>query len=110
MHWSLKLILDLPKAILEFRRNHIKAARLHKIEKKHGSIAGYKAMLKDPEFSHAEVDIYMDMLPEILECKDDYSPLELEWFLTKGEEYGVLKRVEDIPVEPDESWRKWEEE
>ena len=109
MHWTLKLILDLPSAILEFRRNHIKAARLHKIEKKHGSIAGFRAMLKDPEFAKAEIDIYMDMLPEIMASKEKYTSQEITWFLDKGEEYGVLKIVDDTPVEPNNDWKKWEE-
>ena len=38
--------------------------KLHKIEKKHGSIASFKAMILDPELSQAEMEIYVDLLPE----------------------------------------------
>ena len=110
MHWSLRLILDLPKSILLFRRNHIRFAKLQKIEDKYGSIAGFKAMLEDPELSVAEVEIYIDLLPEVMENTEKYSAEEMEFFIGKGEEYGVLQRVDDMPVDPDESWRKWEEE
>lgn len=110
MHWSLKLILDLPSAILEFRRNHIKAARLHKIEKKLGSIAGFKAMLNDPQFANADEEIYMDMLPEILANKEDFSEEDLLWFLNKGEEYGILKRVTDDKIQDSSLWKQWEEQ
>jgi hypothetical protein len=109
MHWSLRLILDLPKSILLFRKNHIKMTKLHKIEKKHGSIASFKAMILDPELSQAEMEIYVDLLPEIMENTEIYSTEEMEWFLTKGEEYGILKRVEESPP-IDDSWKRWEEE
>jgi len=110
MHWSLRLILDLPKSILLFRKNHIKMTKLHKIEKKHGSIASFKAMILDPELSQAEMEIYVDLLPEIMENTEIYSTEEMEWFLAKGEEYGILKRVEERHPEPDDSWKRWEEE
>lgn len=110
MHWSLRLILDLPKSILLFRKNHIRFAKLQKIEDKYGSIAGFKAMLEDPELSVAEVEIYMDLLPEVMENREKYSTEEIKFFLLKGEEYGILRRVEDSPVEPDDSWKRWEEE
>ena len=86
MHWSLRLILDLPKSILLFRKNHIKMTKLHKIEKKHGSIASFKAMILDPELSQAEMEIYVDLLPEIMENTEIYSTEEMEWFLAKGED------------------------
>ena len=108
MHWSLKIIIDMPRAILEFRRNHIKMSRLHKVEKEHGSIAGYKAMLEDPDLAKAELAIYVDMLPLVMEDANKYSEQELEWFLGRGEELGVIKKIEEAPI-IDDSWRKWEE-
>lgn len=109
MHWSLRMIIDLPKAILTFRKSHIMMSKIQKVEKKEGSIAGFKTMLTYPSFEGAEVEIYMDMLPEVMDNKEKYSSKEIKWFLARGEEYGILKRV-DTPVEPDDSWRKWEEE
>jgi len=110
MHWSLRLILDLPKSILLFRKNHIRFAKLQKIEDKYGSIAGFKAMLEDPELAVAEVEIFMDLLPEVMENTEKYSAEEMEFFLGKGEEYGILRRVEERTSEPDDSWKRWEEE
>ena len=109
MHWSLKLILDMPRAVLEFRRNHISSTHLQKIEKKQGLIVAFREMLKDSRLSPAEVEIYIDLLPEVMEDTTKFSPEDLQWFFSKGEEYGVLKRVEE-PTLPDNSWKKWEEQ
>ena len=110
MHWSLRLILDLPKSILLFRKNHIRFAKLQKIEDKYGSIASFKAMLKDPELAVAEVEIYIDFLPEVMENKEKYSTEDMEFFLEKGEEYGILRRVKEHNPELDDSWKRCEEE
>ena len=45
-----------------------------------------------------------------MENREKYSTEEIEFFLLKGEEYGILRRGEDSPVEPDDSWKRWEEE
>ena len=109
MHWSLRMILDMPKAILLFRKTHIMMGKIQKVEKKEGSIAGYKAMLEYPTLAEAEVEIYIDLLPEVMEKTDNYSAKEIEWFLNKGEELGVITRIETTP-EPNDDWRRWEEE
>lgn len=109
MHWFLRMILDMPKAVLHFRKSHIMMNKLHKIEVKNGSIAGFKAMLKYPELASKEIEIYMDMLPEVMEQSEKYSPDELSWFLNKGQEFGVLEILETLP-QPDDSWKKWEEQ
>ncbi|MGI9312173.1 MAG: hypothetical protein ACR2O9_01370 [Alphaproteobacteria bacterium] len=83
--------------------------KLQKIEKKNGSIAGFKAMIEDPIFAKAEVEIYVDLLPEIMENAKKYSPEDLQYFLSKGVEYGVLHEMEDTAVEIDDSWKRWEE-
>jgi hypothetical protein len=83
--------------------------RINKIENKHGSIAGFKAMLLEPLLNHAQEEIYLELLQEVMENKSDYKSEDLNWFFAKGEEYGFLRRVEE-PTLPDNSWKKWEEQ
>ena len=84
-------------------------SRIHKVEMKEGSIGGFKAMLKEPGLNHAQEEIYLELLPEVMENKTEYKSDDLAWFFAKGEEYGFLLRVEE-PTLPDNSWKKWEEQ
>lgn len=114
MHWSLRMILDMPKAVIVFRRNHRMMARLQKIEEKEGAIASFKSMMEYPSLQVAIEEIYIDMLPEVMEKSDTFDSDEMEWFLLLGEAMGVLKRMEDdSPLGENnlnQEWKKWEEE
>ena len=82
---------------------------INKREKKHGSIAGFKAMLLGPLLNHAQEEIYLEVVREVMDNTSDYRSEDLNWFFAKGEEYGLLRRVEE-PTLPDNSWKKWEEQ
>jgi len=114
MHWSLRMILDMPKAVIVFRRNHRMVARLQKIEEKEGAIASFKSMMEYPSLQVAIEEIYIDMLPEVLDKSDTFDSDEMEWFLLLGEAMGVLKRQDDDLLDSENDlnheWKKWEEE
>ena len=110
MHWSLRMIIDLPSAILTFRRNHRMMNRLSKIEKTEGSIASFREMMTYPKLAQAEHEIYVDMLPEIMEDADSFDTDELEWFLECGEQMGIIQRIEGLAPPPNNDWKSWEEE
>jgi hypothetical protein len=105
MLWILKMLLETPRAVIEYRRDYYKQRKIAKRIKQEGLVGGF--YLHD-ELYGAEPEEWMILCEHITDNGKEVPQGLIDMALDKG---WIAMKPELSPVDtdgPQETWREWE--
>ena len=106
--WFLKIWIDLPRAVLDYRRSYKMAKALNKAYKIGGPEASYLALMEYRPDLADDTDLFMDVAQELREM--DSEERLVEW-LEIGCDLGFVRKMTEVALEdkPKPDWKIWED-
>lgn len=108
MFWWLRILIDMPKAILAYRSEFKTAKKYERIFRKEGALRCIEEMEKIVP-AELLIDLYYEML-EILKDNDSITEEYMVEYLEKGVELGfVFKKPAEVQEVGTPEWKRWED-
>lgn len=107
--WFLKIWIDLPRAVLDYRKSYKMAKTLKKAYETGGPEASYWALMTLRPDLADDVELFMDVAQELREMDVDEERL-IEW-LEIGCDLGFVRKMTEVAMQnkPKPDWKIWED-
>ena len=113
MIWFVKMLWQMPRAMIEYRREYKQVQFVRKVRKQFNEVEAYFIIIEKFKELYDDEEFYLVSLKDMADRDSDLPQSELERFFDKGVELGIFNpRVKIIPkVEAKTpAWKLWEEE
>lgn len=111
MIWFVKMLWELPRATLLYRREYKQVQFIRKVRKQHNKVDAYFIIIDKFKELYDDIDFFIITLEDLK--KDDIDERILVRIYEKGVELGIIDIVdkESIPKETTTpAWQLWENE
>lgn len=111
MMWFVKMLLELPRATLLYRREYMQVKFIRKVRLQHNKVDAYFIIIDKFKELYDDIDFFLITLEDLKE--EDIDKRILVRFYDKGVELGIFDLVEEesIPKETTTpAWQLWENE
>ena len=108
-----KMLWQMPRAMIEYRREYKQVQFVRKVREQHNEVESYFIIIEKFKELYDDEEFYLVSLKDMSDRDSDVSQSELERFFDKGVELGIFNHrvVKNIPeVRATPAWKLWEEE
>lgn len=113
MIWFVKMLWQMPRAMIEYRREYKQVQFVRKVRKQFNEVQSYFIIIERYKELYDDEEFYLVSLKDMADQDSDLPQSELEQFFDKGVELGIFnpRVVETVPkVKATPAWKLWEEE
>jgi len=113
MIWFVKMLWQMPKAMIEYRREYKRVQFVRRVRKQFNEVQSYFIIIERFKELYDDEEFYLVSLKDMADQDSDLLQAELERFFDKGVELGIFNYsvARKIPkVEATPAWKLWEEE
>lgn len=110
MIWFVKMLWELPRATLQYRREYKQVKFIRMVRSNHNKVDAYFIIIDKYKELYDDVEFFVMTLEDLK--KDDIDERILVRIYDKGVELGIFNRIEEsIPEETTTpAWQLWENE
>ena len=106
MLWIIKMLLQTPRAVYNYRRDYYRHKQVRRVVKSQGLVAGF---FKHDELFGCEVDEWMGLCEYISDRGEEIPQGLIDFALDRGWiAYKPQHNPDNNDTKPQESWREWE--
>ena len=112
MIWFVKMLWQMPRAMIEYRREYKQVQFVRKFRKQFNEVQSYFIIIDKFKELYDDVEFYLVSLKDMADRDSELPQSELERFFGKGVELGIFNPpvVKTPKVEATPAWKLWEEE
>lgn len=113
MIWFVKMLWQMPRAMIEYRREYKQVQFVRRVRKQFNEVESYFIIIEKFKELYDDEEFYLVSLKDMADRDNDLPQVELERFFDKGVELGIFNArvIKEIPkVEATPAWKLWEEE